>query len=352
MLLLDVIIRYPTVCLLFLAVLLIVRDAWHIKQARYAALMALSVGAMVIATPYPGLELPYYPAHAAFRFIDAANIVFIWWFGRSLFEDDFRLGWMEWLGFVLVGAPTLSYRLYELGITDVSQMLSPIVGSSLSALLIAHLIYVTISGRQDDVIESRRRMRFYFVLGLCIATLLIIASERLYSETNPVEISILRTAIIFPMALWGVLWLTRLEGEKLAFAPVQQLVIAEPAVDPRDSALHQQLLEEMEHRHAFRESGLSIRHLAERLKVPEHRLRALINKGMGYRNFSSFVNDYRIAAIKEAMQQADNARTPILTLALNEGFNSLAPFNRAFRASTGQTPTEYRDSLSNKPDQN
>lgn len=350
MLLLDVILRYPTVCLLFLTVVLIVRDAWHIKPARYGALMALSVGAMVIATPYPGLELPY-PLHAAFRFIDAANIVFIWWFGRALFEDDFHLGWLEWLGFVVVIVPTLSYRLYELNITDLSLMAPPIVGSSLSALLIAHLIYVTVSGRHDDVIERRRRMRFYFVLGLCIATLVIIISERVLSESYAVQISILRTAIIFPMALWGMLWLTRLEGEKLIFASVKEVVVAEPMIDPRDHALHRQLLDEMEQRHAYREPGLTIRDLAERLAVPEHRLRALINKGMGFRNFSGFVNDYRIAAVKSAMQRAENARTPILTLALNEGFNSLAPFNRAFRAATGQTPTEYRDNLSNDADQ-
>ena len=36
---------------------------------------------------------------------------------------------------------------------------------------------------------------------------------------------------------------------------------------------------------------------------------------------------------------------PILTLALNEGFNSLAPFNKAFRDRTGQTPTEFREAL-------
>jgi len=33
---------------------------------------------------------------------------------------------------------------------------------------------------------------------------------------------------------------------------------------------------------------------------------------------------------------------PILTIALDAGFGSLAPFNRAFRSHTGCTPTEYR----------
>ena len=33
---------------------------------------------------------------------------------------------------------------------------------------------------------------------------------------------------------------------------------------------------------------------------------------------------------------------PILTIALDAGFASLGPFNRAFKAETGLTPTEYR----------
>jgi len=33
---------------------------------------------------------------------------------------------------------------------------------------------------------------------------------------------------------------------------------------------------------------------------------------------------------------------PVLTLALDAGFNSLGPFNRAFKAATGLTPSEFR----------
>jgi AraC-like DNA-binding protein len=33
---------------------------------------------------------------------------------------------------------------------------------------------------------------------------------------------------------------------------------------------------------------------------------------------------------------------PISTIAIDSGFQSLAPFNRAFKRETGLTPTEYR----------
>jgi AraC-like DNA-binding protein len=33
---------------------------------------------------------------------------------------------------------------------------------------------------------------------------------------------------------------------------------------------------------------------------------------------------------------------PVLTIALDAGFQSIGPFNRAFKAATGVTPTEFR----------
>ncbi|MEL6213465.1 MAG: AraC family transcriptional regulator, partial [Pseudomonadota bacterium] len=36
------------------------------------------------------------------------------------------------------------------------------------------------------------------------------------------------------------------------------------------------------------------------------------------------------------------ARTPVLTIAMDAGFSSLAPFNRAFKNEIGKTPTAYR----------
>ena len=82
--------------------------------------------------------------------------------------------------------------------------------------------------------------------------------------------------------------------------------------------------------------------LAERLDYPEHQLRRLINGHMGYRNFSAFLNSYRIEDAKRQLADPGFARTPVLTIALDLGYGSLGPFNRAFKAQTGMTPTEYR----------
>ena len=94
----------------------------------------------------------------------------------------------------------------------------------------------------------------------------------------------------------------------------------------------------------YREEGLSVASLAEKVGVPEHQLRKLINGALGFRNFSSFLNARRIEDAKAELANGDNARKQILQIALDLGYGSIAPFNRAFKLATGQTPTEYRKS--------
>ena len=46
--------------------------------------------------------------------------------------------------------------------------------------------------------------------------------------------------------------------------------------------------------------------------------------------------------MKAALADPAQREVPIITIALDAGFGSLGPFNRAFKDATGQTPTEWR----------
>ena len=78
------------------------------------------------------------------------------------------------------------------------------------------------------------------------------------------------------------------------------------------------------------------------MSIPEYRLRRLINQQLGYRNFNVFLNNHRIEEAKAALADPSQAEVPVITIAMDAGFQSLGPFNRAFKATTGVTPTEYR----------
>jgi AraC-like DNA-binding protein len=129
---------------------------------------------------------------------------------------------------------------------------------------------------------------------------------------------------------------------------------AEPstAVDDQEDALLARLRQLMEEEKVYRQEGFGVAALVAALNVPEYRLRRLINQRLGHRNFSSFVNGYRLAEATAALADPAQADVAILTIALDADFQSIGPFNRAFKAHTGMTPTAYRkqaDSRTQRP---
>jgi AraC-like DNA-binding protein len=98
----------------------------------------------------------------------------------------------------------------------------------------------------------------------------------------------------------------------------------------------------MESNRIWRDEKLSIAGLAAQLGEQEYRLRRLINGQLGHRNFAAFLNGYRLAEVRSALADPSQRDVPILTIALDAGFGSLGPFNRAFREAEGMTPSEYR----------
>lgn len=344
MLLIDVLIRFSTITLLVLISILLVRDGKKSVPARYGLLVTLSVGAMLLGTAPSELHLPKILFEIS-RVIDAPNIAFVWWFGLSILKDDFKLGALEWGGFFVSTMFVLACRFVEFGLIPPLPVAFYFLVDCVNLALMVHLVYVALKGRLDDLVTKRRTLRLYFVFTLCAATALAVLAEAFLAGAYDMELSTLRALIILVPTLWGFFWLTIIMPEKLSFEPIKIIAEAPPAMDKRDETLHAHLLAEMQERKTYLEPELTIRKLSERLKTPEHRLRVLINQGLGYRNFSEFLNAYRIEAVKHAFSMPENARIPILTIALDAGYGSLAPFNRAFLKAEGITPTQFRKNL-------
>ena len=72
---------------------------------------------------------------------------------------------------------------------------------------------------------------------------------------------------------------------------------------------------------------------------PNH-LSQIINELEG-KNFYEFVNQYRIEEFKRLVSFPKNHQFTLLSLAFECGFNSKSSFNRYFKKSTGQTPSQY-----------
>jgi AraC-like DNA-binding protein len=84
--------------------------------------------------------------------------------------------------------------------------------------------------------------------------------------------------------------------------------------------------------------NLTIDHLARKIHVPQRKLSLTIHELYG-KNFTNFINDYRIQEAVKILNSSE--RVSIYVLSRNVGFNSRSTFNRAFKDYTGKTPREY-----------
>lgn len=92
---------------------------------------------------------------------------------------------------------------------------------------------------------------------------------------------------------------------------------------------------------AYKDNELSLGSLAKTCDLTNHQASAAINQFSGS-NFYEWVNQYRIAAAKDALEQS---KLPVSTICYDVGFNSKSTFYTAFKKLVGCTPTEYRKSL-------
>lgn len=215
-----------------------------------------------------------------------------------------------------------------------------------SAVLMIHALAMILRGWSGDLVEGRRQVRGVMI-GLAalfgLANVFLAFASRLDPQGPWLLFTISRS---YGGALMSII----VVATAAIFAQIRTSLLGaarRPARmdDSRAEAADRQLLGKLNEAMAadgWRREGLTIGALAGELDVPEHRLRRLINKRLGYRNFAEFVNSHRIEAAKRRLGDPAEVRTTVAAIAFDLGYGSLGPFNRAFRSATGVTPTEWR----------
>jgi AraC-like DNA-binding protein len=263
-----------------------------------------------------------------------------WLFAASWFDDDFELRPLHWvfvLAVVVIGfASNYLYWVKHIHWFGFS------IGWRLGSLIAIGLaLRAALRGRGNDLIESRRRMRMLISVVIAAVILWIVISEiGVRGWPPPLWWRVMNAGGMLAFALAVGVAILGWRDPALLAAPPK--AVGEKLADADDSALLAQLDAEMAHERLYRQDGLTITAVAARLGVPEYRLRRAINRGLGARNFNAYLNGLRLREAADALADVAQREVPVLTIALDAGFGSLAPFNRAFRETFCCTPTEYR----------
>ncbi len=345
---LDIAFRAAGISLLVLIAVVLLRDFGAKAAARLAAALAAgtAVYAVSSAAGFSSFIGQGTFVGASLIAIATANIVVFWLFTRAVFDDAFevRLSHLAvWLA--VAGISFANCFLAGASMTWPAYL----IGAGLNILSLAFIalaIAQTIATWSGDLVEGRRRLRA-FVVTVAAVYGVFNALLQLVGQAGPPSptVSAANAAILLLVVAAIALSLTRLAGDDLfaaAAAPALAAENAAPETSLADRKLVDALNALMIEQRVYREEGLSIGALASKLGVPEYRLRRLINGQLGYRNFNAFLNGYRIEEARAALADPSQAEVPVTTIALDAGFQSIGPFNRAFKVSTGVTPSEYR----------
>ena len=273
-----------------------------------------------------------------------------WMFVSALF-DDAPLDAVRW-------SPTIILMVSGIGggLIDARHVTELWTARNLFSLALnLHAAFLILRGSRNDLLEARRRLRGP-LLGFAVLFVAFEVAAGLAQRVWPGgDLHLWFTGEIYGGAIMAVLTLigaavfiqARPEVFGVSRRPAPPIApSASTATEVRSEVVDQTLLDTLQTlmaTEAWRRDGLTIGRLAADVGVPEHQLRRLINQRLGYRNFTDFMNGYRIEAAKQRLADPAEARTTIAAVAFDVGYGSLGPFNRAFRLATGMSPTAWRE---------
>lgn len=313
--------------------------------ALYWALFAGSASSFVVSAAIGDGPSALTTLIAAFG---AAACGWSWLFARALFRPREDMG--VWpivmvaalaaaaavITFVDAFAPGLEASSPALRIIDNGQKL---LGSA--ALLLA--ISEALQGYSSALPRSEKRLRAFFITSYAaMVAIAVLWANQSAEGTLAAQWSDAVKIVCASAALIGATAAMRYRtGHPLKRAAPSGRV-SRRAATADDHALSTKIMQALTRDDLFATPDLSVAQLARRLNAPEYKVTQAITGALGARNFNQLINTLRIERAKQLLADPALADQSIFAIALDCGFASIGPFNRAFKQMTSSTPSAFR----------
>ncbi|MEL6884864.1 MAG: AraC family transcriptional regulator [Pseudomonadota bacterium] len=330
---LDLVLRGGAITLLLLLAVLLWRAPIGREGKLSVIALAISKTAFLLTTTALPLDLPD-GLRANLLLLASLTPAAVTWLIVTIFLDAPGRRW-PWIA---AGLVTSAFMFAHTAFPATAP-----ICLTLGVVLYAALLVLSLWSARDDLVECRCRARPGFAAAIAGLALFLTGSQATgLLDEGTVILALSQGAGVFVVTLAFAVWLLRPDADRW---PGETEDVVPGPVPRSDDVIDGALIARIDAAMAagvWREEGLTIGALATRLAVPEHRVRRAINRGLGHRNFSSFINRARIEAACATLSDPAHMNKTVLEIAYDVGFASVGPFNRAFRAEIGHSPTEYR----------
>ena len=337
----DLMVRGGSITLLALWSWIMLRDHRDALPARTAVAMNLTIICYILSGPLGNFS-GFTVAGVATDVASVMAAPAFWLFALVWFNDAPVIGRRNWMLTTAFASLPVVQVILILTTQHFSLFIWTLIRFGMFAYGAAGM-WIAWKSRENDLIEARRRLRSSMIWAIGGFVIWVNFVE-LFNRSDVLG-TISRTfteaaMLAVTFAVSTVLY--RISTADLFAANAPATSPDDVRVSPEPSPLALRLRTLMEHDRPYRAERFSIAALAAQMGEQEYRIRRLINGELGFRNFTAFLNSYRLTEIREALRDPAQREVPILTIALDAGFGSLGPFNRAFRDAEGITPSEYR----------
>jgi AraC-like DNA-binding protein len=134
--------------------------------------------------------------------------------------------------------------------------------------------------------------------------------------------------------------------QKLARQELSPTPMEEMPVPVSDNLYLQRLQTLMLEEHLYRDPDINRDKIADRLGISSGYFSQVFN-GLTAKNFSEYLNEYRIADVKKMLLDPDFDQYSLVAIGYEAGFTSKSNFYAVFKKATGMTPSAYKK---NHPD--
>ncbi|EMJ99164.1 MULTISPECIES: AraC family transcriptional regulator [unclassified Leptospira] len=268
--------------------------------------------------------------------------IFFYLFVTSLFEDGFKL--KTWHAVLFLSLNIFCFYVFLASDIRSQNTIFAKVLFSMPQVFYLGLILLTLGkvlkDKNIDLLESRREFRVIFSWVTGIYSMSVVLMEVITKDSGySLQLDLINSSFIFILVFFISFRIFQFRDNVF---PTEEIQTEEVSDEPLDETLLQKLDSLLKVQKIFLQENLTISVLAKQLNVPEKKVRRLINKGLGYRNFNEFLNQFRIQEAKFILSDPSKNDFQVLRIAMDLGYGSLAPFNRAFKEIVGMTPSDFR----------
>ena len=285
----------------------------------------------------------------------------VWLISRALFRGSHAISAQHYLLAAAIALLVFTNRSVELMVFIdwinaekvgwIKRAIAEITGL-LSSAILALSFWESVRGfSAANKVAQKQRLLFATAFFMGVMSCTVVADGILSSDASE-QIKpwlVVGSALQITLALFAILlWQHKIRQQHSVLKKHAEVENTAPSTFVKeDQQLLEKIISLMEQEQCYLQHDLKTVKIANALQVSEYKVSRVISSYSSAANVNQLINHYRIEHAKHLLTAEHSQHWSILVISLESGFASLAPFNRAFKASEGCTPNQYRQAQLN-----